>query len=92
LCTYPSTATYRLKRKLESSSTTSTTENKPKTEIERTVEDFENRIEAGFQLATFQGPLCAEPMEGMVFFVERVEVDWEGVGRERGLWFSLWGL
>ena len=26
---------------------------------------FDNYLETGFQLATFQGPLCAEPVEGM---------------------------
>ncbi|TFY69537.1 hypothetical protein EVJ58_g334 [Rhodofomes roseus] len=45
--------------------------------------DFDNHLEAGFQLATFQGPLCAEPVEGLAYFVESVEVDREGIEQER---------
>ncbi|KZT73840.1 P-loop containing nucleoside triphosphate hydrolase protein [Daedalea quercina L-15889] len=45
--------------------------------------DFDNHLEAGFQLATFQGPLCAEPVEGLAYFVESVEVDKEGIEQER---------
>ncbi|EIW81293.1 P-loop containing nucleoside triphosphate hydrolase protein [Coniophora puteana RWD-64-598 SS2] len=44
--------------------------------------DFSNHIETGFQLATFQGPLCAEPVEGMAYFVESVVEDDEGVQKE----------
>ncbi|KAF8967113.1 P-loop containing nucleoside triphosphate hydrolase protein [Flammula alnicola] len=44
-------------------------------EIEKIIRDFDNHIETGFQLATFQGPLCAEPVEGMAYFVEQVDVD-----------------
>lgn len=45
--------------------------------------DLDNHLEAGFQLATFQGPLCAEPVEGLAYFVESVEVDREGIEQER---------
>ncbi|KAH9936252.1 uncharacterized protein B0H18DRAFT_973049 [Fomitopsis serialis] len=45
--------------------------------------DFDNHLEAGFQLATFQGPLCAEPVEGLAYFVESVEVDREGIEQEK---------
>lgn len=38
----------------------------------RLLRDFENSIEAGFQMATFQGPLCAEPVVGMAWVVENV--------------------
>lgn len=51
-------------------------------ESERVVRDFDNHIETGFQLATFQGPLCGEPVEGLAYFVEEVEVDREGLERE----------
>ncbi|KAJ6509004.1 translation elongation factor 2 [Mycena sanguinolenta] len=44
--------------------------------------EFDNHIETGFQLATFQGPLCNEPVEGMVYFVESVEVDRESLAKE----------
>jgi ribosome assembly protein 1 len=46
--------------------------------------DFDGNIETGFQIATLHGPLCAEPMEGMAFFVERVEIDRDGVRKENG--------
>jgi hypothetical protein len=44
--------------------------------------DFDNDVETGFQLATFQGPLCAEPVEGMAYFVEDFEIDIDGVEKE----------
>ena len=46
--------------------------------------DFDGNIETGFQIATLHGPLCAEPMEGMAFFVERVDIDRDGVRKENG--------
>ncbi|KAJ9117235.1 hypothetical protein QFC20_000380 [Naganishia adeliensis] len=36
--------------------------------------DFDSNIETGFQLANQQGPLCAEPVVGMAYFVEKIEV------------------
>jgi len=39
--------------------------------------EFETNIESGFQTATFQGPLCAEPMEGLAYFVEDIEFNAE---------------
>ncbi|TBU62363.1 translation elongation factor 2 [Dichomitus squalens] len=44
---------------------------------------FDNYLETGFQLATFQGPLCAEPVEGMAYFVEAVTLDREGIEQEQ---------
>ena len=38
----------------------------------RLLQDFENSIEAGFQMATFQGPLCSEPVVGMAWVVEKI--------------------
>lgn len=38
----------------------------------RLLRDFDNSIEAGFQMATFQGPLCAEPTVGMGWIVEEI--------------------
>jgi ribosome assembly protein 1 len=46
--------------------------------------DFDTHIETGFQLATFQGPLCAEPVEGLAYFVESIEIDKDGIDREIG--------
>jgi ribosome assembly protein 1 len=53
-------------------------------EAEKVVRDFNNDIETGFQLATFQGPLCAEPVEGIAYFVERVEIDRDALNKEIG--------
>lgn len=39
----------------------------------RLLKDFETSIEAGFSMATFQGPLCSEPVVGMAWTVESVE-------------------
>jgi ribosome assembly protein 1 len=39
----------------------------------RLLKDFETSIEAGFGMATFQGPLCSEPVVGMAWTVESVE-------------------
>ncbi|KAI6005368.1 P-loop containing nucleoside triphosphate hydrolase protein [Pisolithus marmoratus] len=44
--------------------------------------DFSGHVETGFQLATFQGPLCAEPMDGLAYFVENLAVDSEAVQKE----------
>ena len=46
---------------------------------------FDNHLETGFQLATFQGPLCAEPVEGMAYFVEALALDREGIEQEQGM-------
>jgi ribosome assembly protein 1 len=54
----------------------STDESDAKAEI-RLLRDFENSIEAGFQMATFQGPLCAEPVVGMAWVVEDVSFNKE---------------
>ncbi|KAJ3914462.1 translation elongation factor 2 [Lentinula edodes] len=39
-------------------------------------------ILTGFQLATRQGPLCAEPVEGLAYFLEKVEVNREKLAVE----------
>ncbi|GMK57285.1 hypothetical protein CspeluHIS016_0401190 [Cutaneotrichosporon spelunceum] len=36
----------------------------------RRLRDLDTSVEAGFQLATFQGPLCAEPVVGMAWVLE----------------------
>ena len=35
---------------------------------------FFESIDTAFQIATLRGPLCAEPVEGMAFFVESLEL------------------
>ena len=58
-------------------------------ESEKVIRDFDNHIETGFQLATFQGPLCAEPVQGMAYFVQKVEVVKEILEKEiRKSWQS----
>lgn len=37
------------------------------------LKDFENSVEAGFQMACAQGPLCAEPVVGMGWVVQKIE-------------------
>lgn len=68
----------------------STDEADAKAEL-RLLRDFENSIEAGFQMATFQGPLCAEPVVGMAWVVESVSFNKEAEdGESESLYrFSL---
>jgi len=35
---------------------------------------FEDNIQTGFQLSSQQGPLCAEPIEGIACFLESVQI------------------
>lgn len=49
------------------------------------VNDFDGYLETGFQLATLQGPLCAEPVEGLAYFVESLEINYAGLEEERGM-------
>jgi ribosome assembly protein 1 len=51
--------------------------------------DFTGYVETGFQLAMFQGPLCAEPVEGMAYFVESIDIDTDGVQKEIGMFFYI---
>lgn len=44
--------------------------------------EFEDAFDTGFQFASLQGPMCAEPMHGMAFFVESVDVSKEELERE----------
>jgi ribosome assembly protein 1 len=37
--------------------------------------DFTDKIAHAFQLATYQGPLCAEPVQGIAVFLEEVTVN-----------------
>lgn len=69
----------RLKRRLDRGKTEDDNDDK-----ERTTRDFDSYIQTGFGLATFQGPLCAEPMQGMAFFVETLEIDSDALGKEIG--------
>ncbi|KAG9063336.1 Cytoplasmic GTPase/eEF2-like protein (ribosomal biogenesis) [Linnemannia hyalina] len=39
-----------------------------------TVQDMAESIQTGFQIATNGGPLCGEPMLGMAFFLQEIEI------------------
>ncbi|KAG0234543.1 Cytoplasmic GTPase/eEF2-like protein (ribosomal biogenesis) [Actinomortierella wolfii] len=39
-----------------------------------TIQDLAEFIQTGFQIATNAGPLCGEPMQGMAFFLQEVEI------------------
>jgi ribosome assembly protein 1 len=70
---------HRLKHRLERTKVDEGT-----AEIDRPIRDFDNHIETGFQLATFQGPLCGEPVVGMAYFVEQVDIDIKSLESEIG--------
>lgn len=74
---------YSLRRRLQPQKS-----DKDDKEVDRIIRDFDNHIETGFQLATFQGPLCAEPVEGLAYFVEQVEIDRDGLSKEMGAYLS----
>lgn len=40
-----------------------------------TIGDYDGSINTGFQLSTFVGPLCAEPMMGVCYVVEDIKFD-----------------
>ncbi|KAK6509499.1 Elongation factor-like GTPase 1, variant 2 [Arthrobotrys musiformis] len=40
-----------------------------------TIKDFRDKIITAFQNATFQGPLCNEPMQGVAVFLDEVKVE-----------------
>ncbi|KIY72489.1 P-loop containing nucleoside triphosphate hydrolase protein [Cylindrobasidium torrendii FP15055 ss-10] len=52
------------------------------TPAEKRTIDFDNCVETGFELATFQGPLCAEPVSGLAYFLEELKVDQEALDKE----------
>lgn len=52
-------------------------------EAPRLEREWCDAIEAGFQLATGAGPLCAEPMHGMAFVVQHVEMDHDALSEAR---------
>lgn len=49
--------------------------------LELSIRDFEEGIHTGFQLATKTGPLCAEPLMGVAYFLEdfTISIDYENV-------------
>lgn len=80
LTSYGPNSACRLKRRLEANRT----EESGNDGTDKVIRAFDNSIETAFQMATFQGPLCAEPVEGMAYFVESVEIDRESLDKEIG--------
>lgn len=70
---------FRLKRRLSRNTSAQTTIDASESDV-----DFTGYVETGFQLATFQGPLCAEPVEGMAYFLESIDIDTDGIQKEIG--------
>ncbi|CAE6542506.1 unnamed protein product [Rhizoctonia solani] len=50
----------------------------------REYRDYEDSIDTGFQIATFQGPLCAEPVMGMAYFLEDIKQNPEAAHTQSG--------
>ncbi|THH31171.1 hypothetical protein EUX98_g3005 [Antrodiella citrinella] len=71
--------TYSLKSELDGSDDVE----ESRRDVSQVVRDLEKHLETGFQLATFQGPLCAEPVEGVAYFLESLEVDLPGIEEEQ---------
>lgn len=46
------------------------------------IRSFDDSIDTAFQLSTLRGPLCNEPVQGMAYFVEKIEVDETAEGAE----------
>jgi ribosome assembly protein 1 len=47
----------------------------PPSSASHIVLEYEPSLEAGFQIATLQGPLCAEPVQGMAYLVESLQAN-----------------
>lgn len=45
----------------------------PPPNVTRVTLEYESSLESGFQIATLQGPLCAEPVQGMAFVLESLK-------------------
>ncbi|KAH7063666.1 P-loop containing nucleoside triphosphate hydrolase protein [Macrophomina phaseolina] len=53
----------------------------PQSDEALTPHDFSDKITYAFQLATYQGPLCNEPVQGISVHVESVELDQSAADR-----------
>lgn len=51
---------------------------------QRMLSDFDHNIESGFQAAAQRGPLCAEPVQGMAYIVEKVQIGGEDQDLDSG--------
>lgn len=48
------------------------------------ISDLSESIDNGFQMAMQQGPMCAEPVQGMAYYVEKIDVNAEEADKEGG--------
>lgn len=64
----------RLKRKLERAVARAASDEGEPTDAP-TARELDENFETAFQLATNRGPLCAEPVLGMAYFLESVSID-----------------
>lgn len=48
-----------------------------------TAQDVLDCLDAGFQMAVLQGPMCGEPVRGLAYFLSDVEVDWDLVASQK---------
>ncbi|MCO5556147.1 hypothetical protein L7F22_009691 [Adiantum nelumboides] len=46
------------------------------------ISDLSESIDNGFQMAMQQGPMCAEPVQGMAYYVEKIDVNAEEADKE----------
>jgi ribosome assembly protein 1 len=53
---------------------------------------FDDHLETGFQLATLQGPLCGEPVEGLAYFIESLEFNKEILDDEMCMCFNIFQM
>ncbi|EGG07898.1 uncharacterized protein MELLADRAFT_35253, partial [Melampsora larici-populina 98AG31] len=53
--------------------------------------EFDESIETAFQLTTLKGPLCAEPLSGMSFSIQNLELDRSKASVESSKWSQLTG-
>lgn len=60
----------------------STTERTSGEDTSFNVRVFDESLDTAFQLTTLRGPLCNEPVQGMAYFVEKLEVNQEAEGAE----------
>ncbi|CAO1625225.1 unnamed protein product [Parajaminaea phylloscopi] len=50
---------------------------------EWTSQDLLDCLDAGFQMAVLAGPMCAEPVRGLAYFVSDLDIDWSLVASQR---------
>lgn len=54
-----------------------------------TTRSFLESVDTAFHLATLRGPLCAEPMEGLAFFIEKLDISSSEESQEICRWIDF---